>query len=60
MLTFHDRTFLIIGICCYIVIFGIYFIISGNRSLIDLLINIILFIIWFAGSIVISNFLSYN
>ena len=60
MLTQQDRTFLIIGTCCYIILFGIYFMISGDRSILDLFINIVLFIIWFVGSFIISNFISYN
>ena len=58
--TQYDRTFLLLGVCFFILLFSIYFLVTKKRSIIDYFINIVLFIMWFVGSILISNFISYN
>lgn len=59
MFTQYDKTLISVGICFFIIAYLIYFMITPNLDILDIFINIVLFIIWLVGSISISNFISY-
>ena len=59
MFTNYDKVFMTVGICLFIISYLIYFLINGNLDILDIVLNISLFIIWLVGSISISNFISY-
>ena len=59
MFTQYDKTLMTVAICFFVIAYLIYFIITPNLDILDIVINIVLFIIWLVGSIGISNFISY-
>jgi len=59
MFTKYDKTLMTVGICFFIIAYLIYFMITPHLDILDVFINIVLFIIWFVVSIGISNFISY-
>lgn len=61
MLSMYDKTYLGVGTILFIILYIIYYFMNINTlTVLDIIVNIVLFIGWFYGTILLSNYISYN